>query len=98
MPVKIEGHTVAYFKAPIYAKLELWGLKYGGTLDIQTGLLNICCLLHKMGFVQTENATTVIRENWEEGNPTTLSFGNLVRIVAKTYDRFWRKFPDGSAS
>ena len=59
MLVEIEGHTVPHFKAPIYSKLELWGLKYGGTLSIQTGLLKISCLLHKMGFVQTEIATTV---------------------------------------
>ena len=59
MPVEIEGHTVAYFKAPIYAKLELWGLEYGGMLSIQTSLLNIGCLLHKVGFIQREIATTV---------------------------------------
>ena len=58
MPVEIEGHTVAYFKAPIYAKLDIWGLEYGGTLSIQTSLLNIGCLLHEVGFVQREIATT----------------------------------------
>ena len=51
--VWIEGHTVPHFKVPIYSKLELLGLKYGGTLSIQTGLLKIRCLLHKMGFAQT---------------------------------------------
>ena len=60
MPAEIDGHTVPHFKAPIYAKLELWGLKYGGTLSTQTGLLNISSLLHKIGFVQTEIATTVV--------------------------------------
>ena len=59
MPVEIEGHTVAYFKAPIYAKLEHWGLEYDGVLSIQTSLLNIGRLLHKMGFVHREIATTV---------------------------------------
>ena len=43
MLVEIEGHTVPHFKAPIYSKLELWRLKYGGTLSIQTGLLKISC-------------------------------------------------------
>ena len=61
MPVEIEGHTVPHFKAPIYAKLELWGLEYGGTLSIETIFLNIGRLLHKMGFVQREIATTVQR-------------------------------------
>ena len=56
---EIKGHTVPHFKAPIYAKLKLWGLEYGGTLSIQTSLLNIGHLLHKMGFVQREIATTV---------------------------------------
>ena len=59
MLVKIEGHTVPHFKAPIYSKLELCGLKYDGTLNIQTGLLKISHLLHKMSFFQTEIATTV---------------------------------------
>ena len=59
MPVEIEGHTVPHFKGPIYAKLELWGLEYGGTFSIQTSLLNIGCLLHKMEFVQREITTTV---------------------------------------
>ena len=62
MLVEIEGHTVPHFKALIYSKLELWGLKYGGTLSIQTDLLKISRLLHKMGFVQTEIATTVGRQ------------------------------------
>ena len=34
-------------------------LEYGSTLSIQTSLLNIGRLLHKMGFVQREIATTV---------------------------------------
>ena len=59
MSDRIEGHTVPHFKAPIYAKLELWGLEYGGTLSIQTSLLNIGRLLRKIGFVQREIATTV---------------------------------------
>ena len=59
MPVEIEGHTVPHFKAPIYVKLELTGLEHGSTLSIQTSLLNIGRLLHKMGFVQREIATTV---------------------------------------
>ena len=59
MPVEIECHTIPHFKAPIYAKLDIWGLEYGGTLSIQTSLLNIGCLLHKIGFVQREIAITV---------------------------------------
>jgi len=39
--------------------LELRGLKYGGILSIQTGLLKIRLPLHKMGLVQTEIATAV---------------------------------------
>jgi len=60
MPVEIEGHTVPHLKAPIYAKLELWGLEYGGTLSIQTSLLNIGRLIYKMGFVQREIAAIVM--------------------------------------
>ena len=60
MPVGIEVHTVPHFKAQIYAKLELLGLEYGGKLSFQTSLLNTGRLLHKMGFVQREIATTVI--------------------------------------
>ena len=56
---EIEGLTVPQFKAPIFSKLELWGLKYGGSLSIQIDLLKISHLLHKMGFVQTEIASTV---------------------------------------
>ena len=63
MLVEIEGHTVPHFKAPIYSKLELCGLKYSGTLNIQTGLLKISHLLHKMRFVQTEIATTVCSDH-----------------------------------
>ena len=59
MLVEIEGHTVPHFKAPVYAKMELWGLECGGTFSIQTSLLNISHLLHKMGFVPTEVGTTV---------------------------------------
>ena len=59
MQGEIEGHTVPHFKAPVYAKMELWGLECGGTFSIQTSLLNISHLLHKMGFVPTEVGTTV---------------------------------------
>ena len=59
MIIEIEDHTVPHFKAPIYSKLELLRLKYGGTSSIQTGLLKISRLLHNLGFVQTEIATTV---------------------------------------
>ena len=59
MLVKIEGHTVPHFKAQIYAKMELLGLECCNTFSIQTSLLNISHLLHKMGFVQTEIATAV---------------------------------------
>ena len=39
--------------------MELWGLECGSTFSIQTSLLNISHLLHKMGFVPTEVGTTV---------------------------------------
>ena len=77
MLVEIEGHTVPHFKAPVYAKVELWGLECGGIFSIQTSLLDISHLLHKTGFVKTESVGTVsllagneksvraeIRENW----------------------------------
>ena len=60
MLVEIEGRTVPHFKAPVYVKMELWGLECGGTFSIQTSLLNVSHLLHKMGFVPTEVGTTVI--------------------------------------
>ena len=46
---------------PVNAKVvELWGLECGGTFIIQTSSLKIGCLVHKMGFVATEVAGTVI--------------------------------------
>ena len=59
MLVEIEGHTVPHFKAPVYAKVELWGLECGGIFSIQTSLLDISHLLHKTGFVKTESVGTV---------------------------------------
>ena len=59
MLVEIEGHTVPHFKAPVYAKMELWGPECGGTFSIQTSLLNISHLLHKTSFVKTESVGTV---------------------------------------
>ena len=53
------GHVVPHFKAPVYTKMELWGLECGVTFSIQTSLLIISPLLHKMGFVPTEVGTTV---------------------------------------
>ena len=63
MLVEIEGHTVPHFKAPVYAKVELWGLEYGGIFSIQTSLLDISHLLHKTGFVKTESVGTVVLGN-----------------------------------
>ena len=60
MPVGVEAHTVPHFKAPVNAKVELWGIECGGTLIIQTSLLKIGCLVHKLGFVATEVVGTVI--------------------------------------
>ena len=61
---KKDGHTVPHFKAPVYAKMVLWGLECGGgTFSIQTSLLNISHLLHKTIFVPTEVATTVTRKD-----------------------------------
>ena len=59
MLVKIERHTVPHINPPVYVKMELWGHECGGTFSIQTSLLNISHLLHKMGFVPTEVGTTV---------------------------------------
>ena len=59
MPVKVEVHTVPHFKAPVNAKVELYGLKFSSTFIIQTSLLKIGCLVHKLGFVATEVAGTV---------------------------------------
>ena len=63
MLVEIEGHTVPNFKAPVYAKVELWGLECGGIFNIQTSLLDISHLLHKTGFVKTESVGTVVLGN-----------------------------------
>ena len=60
MLVEIEGHTVPHFKAPVYAKMELWGPECGGTFSIQTSLLNISHLLHKMRFVWFVLSTTIL--------------------------------------
>ena len=60
MLVETDGHTVPHFKAPVYAKVELWGLEPGGIFSIQTSLLDIKHLLHKTGFVKTESVGTVI--------------------------------------
>ena len=59
MPVKVEVHIVPHFKAPVNAKVELWRLACGGTFTVQTSLLKIGCLVHKLGFVATEVAGTV---------------------------------------
>ena len=55
----LSKHPVPHFKAPVYAKVELWGLKCGGIFSIQTSLLDISHLLHKTGFVKTESVGTV---------------------------------------
>ena len=62
MLVEIEGHKVPHFKAPVYAKVELWGLECGGIFSIQISLLDISHLLHKTGFVKTESVGTVFGE------------------------------------
>ena len=59
MLVKIEGHTVPHFEAPVYAKVELCGLECSGTFSVQTSLLNFSHLLHIMGFVPTKVGITV---------------------------------------
>ena len=59
MLVEIEDHRVPHFKAPVYAKKELWGLECGGIYSVQTSLLDISHLLHKTGFVKTESVGTV---------------------------------------
>ena len=42
--------------------MELLGLECGSTFSIETSLLNISHLLHKMGFVPTEVGTTTDSE------------------------------------
>ena len=59
MPVEVKANTVPHFKAPVNAKVELWGLECGGTFIVQTSSLKIGCLVHKLGFVATEVAGTV---------------------------------------
>ena len=46
MLVEIEGHTGPNFKAPVYAKMELWGPECGCTFSIQTSLLNISLVIY----------------------------------------------------
>ena len=60
MLVEVEDYTVPHFKAPVYAKMELLGLKFDSTFSVQTSLLNISHLLHKTGFVPTEVGTTAV--------------------------------------
>ena len=52
MLVEIEGHTVPNFKAPVYAKVELWRLECGGIFNIQTTLLDISHLLNKKALLK----------------------------------------------
>ena len=59
MSVEVEVHTVPHFKAPVNAKVELWSVACGGTFTVQTSLLKIGCLVHRLGFVATEVAGTV---------------------------------------
>ena len=39
-------HIVPHFKAPVNAKVKLWGLECGATFMIQTSLLKTDCLVH----------------------------------------------------
>ena len=50
LPVEIEAYAVLHFKAPVNAKVQLWRLACGGTFTVQTSLLKIDCLVHKLGF------------------------------------------------
>ena len=59
MPVEIEVHTVPHFKAPVNAKVELLRIACGDTFTVQTSLLKIGCLVHKLG-VATEVVGTAI--------------------------------------
>ena len=59
MLFEVEVYTVPHFKALVNAKVEFWGLEWGGTFIIQTSLLKIGCLVHKLSFVATEVAGTV---------------------------------------
>ena len=64
MPVEVEVQTVPHFKAPVNAKVELWVLECGGTFIIQSSLLKVVCLVHKLGFVATEVVGTVRNGYW----------------------------------
>ena len=50
VPVEVEVHAVPHLKAPVNAKVQLWRLACGGTFTVQTSLLKIDCLVHKLGF------------------------------------------------
>ena len=77
MLVEIESHTVPHFKAPVYAKVELWGLECGGIFSIQTSLLDISHLLHKTGFVKTESVGTV-------SSVKCLKFHNSIKMIIES--------------
>ena len=90
MLVEIEGHTVPHFKAPVNAKMELWGLECGTTFSIQTSLLNISHLLHKTGFVATEVGTTVTpKECLFHGNYTKVHVTKNIKRARLFYLKFF---------
>ena len=57
--------------------MELWWLECAGTFIIQTSLLKIGCLVHKLDFVATEVAGTVANA----GPDTYIIFGKMTKIT-----------------
>ena len=82
MLVEIESHTVPHFKAPVYAKVELWGLECGGIFRIQTSLLVISHLLHKTGLVKTESVGNV--ESTQTVSVSTQSLHRAIQIYTES--------------
>ena len=59
MPVVVEVHKVPHFKGSVNGKVEPWRQDFAGTFSVQTSLLKIGHLLHKIGFVDSQLLPTV---------------------------------------
>ena len=59
MPVEIQVRTVPHFKGPLNGKKDHLWPGCGSTLNIQTSLLKIGRLLHKLGHFDSQLLTTV---------------------------------------
>ena len=56
MLFEIKIHTVPYFKALVYGKVEFYGLDHAATF---TCIVKLGHLVHKMGFIQFHSDSTV---------------------------------------